>query len=71
MKKYTESDVLKTLQEMVDRTGCVETAAELGFSRTWVAGTLTRKHGISKRMWAALGYEKLPDSYVKTGDTHE
>jgi plasmid maintenance system antidote protein VapI len=68
MRTYTETDVLRILRERFapmygkSRT---QIAAQLGFTVTHIVNVISGKSPVSKKLAAALGFDKLSDRYVR------
>lgn len=66
MKRYSNEDVVG---EMRKRTKWPKTqtdlSMEIGFSRPVICGVLSGHLPVTERLANALGFEKLPDAYVR------
>ena len=68
MRTYTETDILKILRERFAAKGAgsrTQIAARLGFTTTHIVNVLAGKSPVSKQLASTLGFDKLPDRYVR------
>jgi transcriptional regulator with XRE-family HTH domain len=67
MRRYTESQVLNHLRDLVRwPVTQAEVAKRFGLSSAYISSALKGNEGVSERLAKALGFKKVPDAYVKT-----
>jgi hypothetical protein len=65
MRYYSTLDLLDELRQMCAASSQRCVAALLGFGPAFLNDVLKERRTITPRLFAALGYLKMPDRYVK------
>ncbi len=71
MRSYTEAQLLNSLREAIRAKTQRQLAAELGFTPQFINDVLKGRREFTENLANALGFEKLPDRFVRQNSRSE